>query len=78
METCWDPDFDCAPRAESRCPGKADKPEDYFPMDEHNCAHLLMQNIHDQARLAEVKTQQEFLASEAQLAERARLDREEM
>eukprot|EP00959_Pyramimonas_sp_CCMP1952_P190576 3985799-Pyramimonas_sp.AAC.1 len=47
-------------------------------MNEHNCAYLLIQAIQDQARLVEVKTQQEFLASEAQLAERARLDREEM
>eukprot|EP00959_Pyramimonas_sp_CCMP1952_P434890 9106207-Pyramimonas_sp.AAC.1 len=27
METCWDPNPDCAPRAESRCPGKANRPE---------------------------------------------------
>eukprot|EP00959_Pyramimonas_sp_CCMP1952_P033378 700603-Pyramimonas_sp.AAC.1 len=47
-------------------------------MNEHNCTDLLMQTIQDQAKLAEVKTQQEFLASEAQLAEKARLDREEM
>eukprot|EP00959_Pyramimonas_sp_CCMP1952_P059127 1234941-Pyramimonas_sp.AAC.1 len=47
-------------------------------MDEHNCTYLLMQSIQDQARLAEANTQREFLNNEAQLAERARLDREEM
>eukprot|EP00959_Pyramimonas_sp_CCMP1952_P375369 7861956-Pyramimonas_sp.AAC.1 len=71
METCWNPNVDIAPQAESRCP-------ECFPMDEHNCTYLLMQTIQDQARLAEAKTQREFLTSEAQLAERARLDREEM
>eukprot|EP00959_Pyramimonas_sp_CCMP1952_P474651 9503786-Pyramimonas_sp.AAC.1 len=65
METCWNWNLDCAPQAESRCPGKANKPEGA-------CRHP------DPARLAEVKTPQEFLASEAQLAGRARLDREEM
>eukprot|EP00959_Pyramimonas_sp_CCMP1952_P302551 6330515-Pyramimonas_sp.AAC.1 len=47
-------------------------------MDEHNCAYLLMQFIQDQARLAEANTQREFRTTEAQLAERARLDREEL
>eukprot|EP00959_Pyramimonas_sp_CCMP1952_P413852 8671226-Pyramimonas_sp.AAC.1 len=47
-------------------------------MDEHNCTYLRMQSIQDQARLAEANTQREFLTNEAQLAERARLDREEL
>eukprot|EP00959_Pyramimonas_sp_CCMP1952_P108098 2259863-Pyramimonas_sp.AAC.1 len=47
-------------------------------MDEHDCTYLLMQTVLGQARLAEAKTQREFLTNEAQLAERARLDREEM
>eukprot|EP00959_Pyramimonas_sp_CCMP1952_P220209 4604188-Pyramimonas_sp.AAC.1 len=47
-------------------------------MDEHNCTHLLLQSIQDQARLAEASTQREFLTNEAHLAERARLDREEL
>ncbi len=47
-------------------------------MDEHSCTSLLIQTIQDQARLAEANTPRDFLASEAQLAERARLDREEM
>eukprot|EP00959_Pyramimonas_sp_CCMP1952_P376951 7895541-Pyramimonas_sp.AAC.1 len=37
-----------------------------------------MQSIQDQARLAEANAQREFLTNEAQLAERARLDREEL
>eukprot|EP00959_Pyramimonas_sp_CCMP1952_P280398 5861306-Pyramimonas_sp.AAC.1 len=41
-----------------------------LPMDEHNCTYLLMQTSHDQARLAEANTQRDFLASEAQLAEK--------
>eukprot|EP00959_Pyramimonas_sp_CCMP1952_P068539 1430470-Pyramimonas_sp.AAC.1 len=49
-----------------------------YPMGEHNCTYLLMQSIQDQARLAEANTQREFLTNEAQLAERARLDREEL
>eukprot|EP00959_Pyramimonas_sp_CCMP1952_P146785 3072438-Pyramimonas_sp.AAC.1 len=47
-------------------------------MDEHNCTYLLIHTIQDQARLAEANTQRDFAASEAQLAERARLDREEL
>eukprot|EP00959_Pyramimonas_sp_CCMP1952_P451903 9461703-Pyramimonas_sp.AAC.1 len=27
MEACWNPNLICAPQAESRCPGKADRPE---------------------------------------------------
>eukprot|EP00959_Pyramimonas_sp_CCMP1952_P018775 396769-Pyramimonas_sp.AAC.1 len=27
MEACWNPNPDCAPQAESRCPGKANGPE---------------------------------------------------
>eukprot|EP00959_Pyramimonas_sp_CCMP1952_P270949 5664452-Pyramimonas_sp.AAC.1 len=34
--------------------------------------------IQDEARLAGANTQREFLTNEAQLAERARLDREEL
>eukprot|EP00959_Pyramimonas_sp_CCMP1952_P305316 6389448-Pyramimonas_sp.AAC.1 len=37
-----------------------------------------MQSIQDQARLAEANTQRGHLTNEAQLAERARLDREEL
>eukprot|EP00959_Pyramimonas_sp_CCMP1952_P130541 2729849-Pyramimonas_sp.AAC.1 len=47
-------------------------------MNEHNCTYLLMQSIQDQARLAGADTQRELLTNEAQLAERARLDREEL
>eukprot|EP00959_Pyramimonas_sp_CCMP1952_P372841 7807539-Pyramimonas_sp.AAC.1 len=72
METCWSPNVDCAPQAECRCPGKANKPEGA-------CRHPVCKSCsEDQARLAEAKTQREFLTGEAQLAERARLDREEM
>eukprot|EP00959_Pyramimonas_sp_CCMP1952_P457833 9475581-Pyramimonas_sp.AAC.1 len=103
MDTYWNWNSDCAPQAESRCPGKANQPEgacrqpvckgcsevcpkcsiqwsceDCFPMNEHNCTSPLIQTIQYQARLAEAKTPREFLASEAQLAERARLNREEM
>eukprot|EP00959_Pyramimonas_sp_CCMP1952_P319848 6692810-Pyramimonas_sp.AAC.1 len=49
-----------------------------YPMGEHNCTYLLMQSIQGQARLAEANTQREFLTNQAQLAERARLDREEL
>eukprot|EP00959_Pyramimonas_sp_CCMP1952_P221995 4641240-Pyramimonas_sp.AAC.1 len=49
-----------------------------YPMDEHNCTYLLIQPIQDQARLAEANTQREFLSNQAHLAERARLDREEL
>eukprot|EP00959_Pyramimonas_sp_CCMP1952_P199337 4169697-Pyramimonas_sp.AAC.1 len=28
-----------------------------YPMDEHNCTHLFLQSIQDQARLAEANTQ---------------------
>eukprot|EP00959_Pyramimonas_sp_CCMP1952_P115946 2423892-Pyramimonas_sp.AAC.1 len=41
-----------------------------YPMDEHNCACLLMQSIQDQARLAETNTQREFGTNEAHLAEK--------
>eukprot|EP00959_Pyramimonas_sp_CCMP1952_P143438 3002874-Pyramimonas_sp.AAC.1 len=47
-------------------------------MEEHNCQCLLIQAMQDQARFAEAKTQQEIVALEAQRAEQARLDREEM
>eukprot|EP00959_Pyramimonas_sp_CCMP1952_P425761 8917905-Pyramimonas_sp.AAC.1 len=47
-------------------------------MDEHHCSCLLIQAAQDQVRLVEAKAQQEVLAREAQRAERARLDREEM
>eukprot|EP00959_Pyramimonas_sp_CCMP1952_P033510 703341-Pyramimonas_sp.AAC.1 len=47
-------------------------------MGEHNCTYLLMRSIQGQAGLAEANTQREFLTNEAQLAERARMDREEM
>eukprot|EP00959_Pyramimonas_sp_CCMP1952_P030442 638099-Pyramimonas_sp.AAC.1 len=59
METCWNPNFDCAPQAESRCPGKTNKPEgaECCPMGEHNCAYLLTRTIQDQARPAEARTQ---------------------
>eukprot|EP00959_Pyramimonas_sp_CCMP1952_P449867 9419546-Pyramimonas_sp.AAC.1 len=48
-----------------------------YPMDEHNCAYLFLQSIQDQAGLAEATTQREFLTTEANLGERARMDREE-
>eukprot|EP00959_Pyramimonas_sp_CCMP1952_P150230 3143853-Pyramimonas_sp.AAC.1 len=48
------------------------------PMGEHNCTYLLMQSTQDQARLAEANIQRELLTSEAKLAERARLDKEEL
>eukprot|EP00959_Pyramimonas_sp_CCMP1952_P114067 2385377-Pyramimonas_sp.AAC.1 len=47
-------------------------------MEEHNCSCLLIQAMQNQARFVEAQTQQEFLAREAQGAEKARLDREEM
>eukprot|EP00959_Pyramimonas_sp_CCMP1952_P200483 4193314-Pyramimonas_sp.AAC.1 len=47
-------------------------------MEEHNCTFLQLQAMQDQARYVEAKTQQEFLARDAQRAEKARLDREEM
>eukprot|EP00959_Pyramimonas_sp_CCMP1952_P113788 2378968-Pyramimonas_sp.AAC.1 len=47
-------------------------------MNEHNCTYLLIQVIQDQARLVEAKAHREFLASETQRAEMARLGREEM
>eukprot|EP00959_Pyramimonas_sp_CCMP1952_P089688 1876252-Pyramimonas_sp.AAC.1 len=96
MEACWGPNVDCTPQADSRCLGKAYRPEgacrhpgckscsevrskcsvqwlcaECLPMEEPNCTYLLMQTIQDQARLAEADTQRDFLASEAQLAERA-------
>eukprot|EP00959_Pyramimonas_sp_CCMP1952_P354942 7435223-Pyramimonas_sp.AAC.1 len=102
-DACWNWTSDCAPQAESRCPGKAHEPEgacrrpackscsdvslkcsnqwsyvDCFPMSEHSCTDLLILAIQGQARLVEAKTQQEFLASGAQRAEKARLGREEM
>eukprot|EP00959_Pyramimonas_sp_CCMP1952_P121822 2546885-Pyramimonas_sp.AAC.1 len=48
------------------------------PMGEHNCTCLLLQSVQDQAKLAEAKTQREFQTTEANLAERARMDREEL
>eukprot|EP00959_Pyramimonas_sp_CCMP1952_P003976 83581-Pyramimonas_sp.AAC.1 len=47
-------------------------------MGEHNCTYLFLQSIQDQARLAEANTQREFLTTEANLAGRARTDREEL
>eukprot|EP00959_Pyramimonas_sp_CCMP1952_P069677 1454471-Pyramimonas_sp.AAC.1 len=46
-------------------------------MEEHNCTYLHSQAMQDPARYVEAKTQQEFLAREAQRAEKARLDRQE-
>eukprot|EP00959_Pyramimonas_sp_CCMP1952_P177879 3717699-Pyramimonas_sp.AAC.1 len=103
LETCWNCGPDCTPQAESRCPGKAHKPDgacrrpvckscsdvcpncsnqwlrvDCLPMSEHSCTYLFIQALQDQARFVEAKTQQEFLTREAQRAEKARLDRQEM
>eukprot|EP00959_Pyramimonas_sp_CCMP1952_P243768 5095690-Pyramimonas_sp.AAC.1 len=47
-------------------------------MSEHNCAFPRVRAMQDQARFVEAKTQQEFLQREAQRAEKARLEREEM
>eukprot|EP00959_Pyramimonas_sp_CCMP1952_P196338 4104932-Pyramimonas_sp.AAC.1 len=47
-------------------------------MEEHYCQCLLIQATQDQAAIIEAQRQQETMALEAQRAEQARLDREEM
>eukprot|EP00959_Pyramimonas_sp_CCMP1952_P202140 4226674-Pyramimonas_sp.AAC.1 len=51
---------------------------DCMPMAEHHCSYLLLQAMQNQARYVEAKTQQEFLARDAQRAEKAQVEREEM
>eukprot|EP00959_Pyramimonas_sp_CCMP1952_P264099 5522580-Pyramimonas_sp.AAC.1 len=37
MEVCWNPNPGCAPQAENKCPGKANKPEGAC---RHQCAGI--------------------------------------
>eukprot|EP00959_Pyramimonas_sp_CCMP1952_P443048 9275172-Pyramimonas_sp.AAC.1 len=47
-------------------------------MEEHNCQCFFIQAMQGQDRITEAKRQQETVVLEAQRAEQARLDREEM